>query len=160
MDEGVLEGRADRSVGVLPQRQTISVLANLAIGWSSLAAGALTGLVLGLWSFGGPMPVPEWLGDYSSLPRRLMRLGHIAFFGLGILNILMAWQISIARHNRYNRTALVSMNFGNLFLPPTLMAAALFEPLKYLMSFPAFAVSLALVIVALTAVHEAMEPSL
>ncbi len=106
------------------------------------------------------MPVPEWLGDYSSLPRRLMRLGHIAFFGLGILNILMAWQISIARHNRYNRTALVSMNFGNLFLPPTLMAAALFEPLKYLMSFPAFAVSLALVIVALTAVHEAMEPSL
>jgi hypothetical protein len=159
MDDGILEGRADSRIGVVPRRREISVLANLAIGWSSLAAGALTGLVLGLWSFGGPLPVPEWLGDYGSLPRRLMRLGHIAFFGLGILNILMAWQMSAARRNRYDRAALVCMNFGNLLLPPTLMAAALYEPLKYLTSFPAFAVTVALVIVAVTAVQEAMEPS-
>jgi hypothetical protein len=157
-DEGILEGRTGSPVGELPRRREISVSANLAIGWSSLAVGAITGLILGLWSFGGPLPVPEWLGDYGSLPRRLMRLGHIAFFGLGILNILMARQITGARRSGYSRAALASMNFGNLLLPPTLMAAAFYEPLKYLMSLPAFAVSLALIIVAATAILEALEP--
>ncbi len=157
-DDGHLEGRAGGPIGGLPRYRETPILANLAIGWSSLAVGALTGLILGLWSFGGPLPVPEWLGDYGSLPRRLMRLGHIAFFGLGILNILMARQIAAARRSDYSRAALASMNFGNLLLPPTLMAAALYEPLKYLMSLPAFAVSLALVIVAANAILEALEP--
>ena len=59
-----------------------------------MAIGALTGLILGLWSFGGPVPVPDLLGEYDALPRRLMRLGHIAFFGLGVLNILMTTRIA------------------------------------------------------------------
>jgi hypothetical protein len=37
------------------------------------------------------------------------------------------------------------MNFGNVFLPLTLFAAAAYPPLKYLMPFPALAVFLALV---------------
>ena len=51
---------------------------NRAVGWSSLALGAVTGLILGRWSFDGPMAMPEWLGDHGDTPRRLARLGHIA----------------------------------------------------------------------------------
>ena len=30
---------------------------NRAIGWSSMALGVATGLVMGMWSFAGPVPV-------------------------------------------------------------------------------------------------------
>lgn len=60
---------------------------NRRIGWTSAAVGGITGLILGLWSFDGPFPVPGFLGEYGDTSRRLVRLGHIAFFGLGILNL-------------------------------------------------------------------------
>ena len=133
-------------------------LTNLAIAWGSMAIGALTGLILGLWSFGGPVPVPDLLGEYDALPRRLMRLGHIAFFGLGILNILMAVHLGrIKSGDSHARIALLAMNFGNILLPLTLVCAAFFEPLKYLMSLPAAAVTLALIISARVAIHAARK---
>ena len=66
---------------------------NRVVGWASLAVGAGTGLILGLWSFDGPFAVPAWLGAYGDVSRRLARLGHIAFFGLGILNLLLAREL-------------------------------------------------------------------
>ena len=40
------------------------------------------------------------------------------------------------------------MNFGNVFLPLTLLAAAIYHPLKYSMPIPALAVFVAVVIAA------------
>ena len=135
-----------------------AALTNLAVGWGSMAIGALTGLILGLWSFGGPVPVPDLLGEYDALPRRLMRLGHIAFFGLGILNIIMAVHLGrLKSGDSHARLALIAMNFGNIFLPLTLVCAAFFEPLKYLMSLPAAAVTFALIISARVAIHRARK---
>lgn len=127
-----------------------------AIAWISLSIGALSGLFLGLWSFGGPIPVPEMIGDYDTLPRRLLRLGHIAFFGLGILNLLLARQVSLSSMSDASaRQALMAMNFGNILLPLSLIAAAFFEPLKYFMSVPALSVAFALSTTARTAVRDA-----
>jgi len=123
------------------------MLSNRAVGWSSLALGAVTGLVLGLWSFDGPMAVPEWLGDYEDTSRRLARLGHIAFFGLGILNLLLARELPELRlRPRQRRLASLAMSFGNVFLPLTLFAAAVYRPFKYLMPLPALAVMLAMIL--------------
>lgn len=134
--------------------------ANFAIGWSSLAVGALTGLVLGLWSFDGPFSVPAWIGEYESTPRRLIRLAHIACFGLGILNILLARQMSLFELSAFQkRAASICMNFGNVFLPLTLLAAGIHMPLKYLMPVPATAVSIALALAALGAWGELSETS-
>ena len=58
---------------------------NLLIGWISMIAGALSGAVMGLF-----FHHELWLGGYSSFRRRMVRLGHIAFFGLGIINVLFA----------------------------------------------------------------------
>ncbi len=121
--------------------------ANRLVGWWSFVLGISTGLIMGLWSFGGPVPVPEWLGEYNDLSRRMARLGHIAFFGLGILNLLLARELPrLALTRTMRRTAAAAMNFGNLFLPLTLFAAAAFHPLKYLMPLPATSVFVALVI--------------
>lgn len=133
-------------------RRSDELRLNRVVGWCSLACGALTGLVLGLWSFGGPIPVPAWLGPYDDLSRRLARLGHIAFFGLGILNLLLARELPTFRPGAgLRRAAARAMNFGNIFLPLSLFATAAYHPLRYVMSLPALAVTTALVLAAVAA---------
>lgn len=114
-----------------------------------MALGAGTGLVMGLWSFDGPVPVPSWLGPYDDTSRRLARLGHIALFGLGIINLLLVVELGRSGLGpRARRIAARAMNFGNVFLPLTLFVAAAFPPAKYVMSLPATAVFVALSIAA------------
>ena len=125
---------------------------NRTIGWSSMALGAATGLVMGMWACAGPVPVPEMLGEYDAVPRRLARLGHIAFFGLGILNLLLARDLSnLDLDQGQRRVAAWTMNFGNNFLPLTQFAAAAWQPLKYTMPLPAISVFVAMAIAALGA---------
>ena len=64
---------------------------NLVVGWSSMIAGALAGAVIGLYFHD-----ESWMGGYTSLRRRMVRLGHISFFGLGFLNVLFALTLAIA----------------------------------------------------------------
>jgi hypothetical protein len=125
------------------------VIWNRRVGWISACVGIATGLTMGLWSFDGPFPVPEWLGGYEQTARRLARLGHIAFLGLAIFNLLLAETLPrLALPAGARRAAAWAMNFGNIFLPLTLFAAAAYRPLKYLMSVPALAVFLAFVLTA------------
>jgi hypothetical protein len=122
---------------------------NRRVAWMSLALGAGTGVLMGLWSFDGPAAVPAWLGDYGDTGRRLARLGHIAFFGLGLINLALAGALPrLALGPGALRAAAGLMNFGNAFLPLTLFAAAAYRPLKYLMTLPACAVLVALILAA------------
>ena len=54
-----------------------------------MAGGALSGAAIGLF-----FHVEGWMGGYGSFRRRMVRLGHIAMFGLGILNVLLALSLS------------------------------------------------------------------
>ena len=63
---------------------------NLLLGWISMIAGALSGAAMGLF-----FHQDAWLGGYSSFRRRMVRLGHIAFFGLGIINVLFALTLAV-----------------------------------------------------------------
>ena len=58
---------------------------NEPFGWLWAVAGFLSGALLGARFLD-----ERWLGGYASARRRLLRLGHISFLGLGILNILFA----------------------------------------------------------------------
>jgi hypothetical protein len=119
------------------------------VGWVSACAGVVTGMVMGLWSFDGPLAPPAWLGEYGDTARRLARLGHIAFFGLGILDLLLAHELRRSALGPWGqRLASWAMIFGNVFLPLTLFASAAYRPLKYLMGAPVCAVFLALTLAA------------
>ncbi len=61
---------------------------NLFAGWFGFLLGALSGALIGL-----RFHRPEWLGGYDAFPRRMVRLGHIAFFGIGLINILFALSV-------------------------------------------------------------------
>lgn len=133
---------------------------NRRIGWTSAALGGITGLILGLWSFDGPLPVPEFLGDYDDTSRRLARLGHIAFFGLGVLNLLTATQLERGGlAEKSPRVASWLMNFGNIFLPLTLFAASVYQPCKYLMPLPATAVTITMCLLAYSSWREKEGPA-
>ena len=51
--------------------------------WFGILLGFVSGLVLGLF-----FHREDWLGGYGSFKRRLYRLAHISFFGLGVVNLL------------------------------------------------------------------------
>ena len=53
------------------------------MAWLWILGGFLSGLALGTKFHG-----EEWLGGYSSHRRRLYRLGHVSFFGLGMVNFM------------------------------------------------------------------------
>ena len=133
----------------MSKRATDLGRSNRQIAWASLALGAGTGLVMGMWSFDGPAAVPAWLGEYDDTGRRLARLGHIAFFGLAFVNLALAGALPrLALGAGALRVAARLMNFGNAFLPVTLFAAAAHRPLKYLLPLPAVAIFVALVLAA------------
>ena len=56
---------------------------NLVLAWLWILLGFVSGMILGLFFRG-----ENWLGGYASFRRRMYRLGHISFFGLGALNLL------------------------------------------------------------------------
>lgn len=111
---------------------------NLRSAWFLIAAGLGLGAILGLWSFDGPFPAPAGMEDFGDLPRRLVRLAHIALLALPILSLhyIPALRAS-ALDSRTKERAARLLHIGTVGLPLTLIAAALFPPLKYLLPAPA-----------------------
>jgi hypothetical protein len=56
---------------------------NLLLAWLWILLGFLSGMVMGMF-----FHRENWLGGYASFKRRMYRLGHISFFGLGVLNLM------------------------------------------------------------------------
>ena len=56
---------------------------NLHLAWLWLLLGFVTGMMLGMFFHD-----EKWLGGYASHKRRMYRLGHISFFGLGTVNLM------------------------------------------------------------------------
>ena len=56
---------------------------NLILAWLWILLGFISGMALGMFFHG-----ENWLGGYGSFKRRMYRLGHISFFGLGVVNLL------------------------------------------------------------------------
>jgi len=53
-----------------------------------MLGGVASGIYLGLHFHKN-----DWLGGYSSFRRRLLRLGHISFFGIGFVNLMFAFTL-------------------------------------------------------------------
>ncbi|MEI8288086.1 MAG: hypothetical protein WCH99_01325 [Verrucomicrobiota bacterium] len=63
---------------------------NLLLAWLWILLGFASGMVMGIF-----FHRENWLGGYASFQRRMYRLGHISFFGLGGLNLMFCFT---ARH--------------------------------------------------------------
>ncbi len=63
---------------------------NLVAGWGLVLLGFVAGAVEGLF-----FHQPNWRGGYGAWPRRLTRLAHVSFFGIGFLNLAFAFTVGL-----------------------------------------------------------------
>ena len=69
-----------------PVNRTVSaMMMNIHAAWIGFLLGCLAGAIPGLFFHNS-----DWLGGYTSWQRRMIRLAHIAFFGIGFINLSFA----------------------------------------------------------------------
>lgn len=98
--------------------------------WVWILIGLVTGVVMGL-SFHRE----DWLGGYGSWRRRMVRLGHVSFFGTGMLCLLAAvtrvvWPGSVGPWG--GRLLVV----GAAAMPTVCFLSSWHKPLRQLFFFP------------------------
>lgn len=110
----------------------------LVAGWSGMLAGALSGAAIGVFFHD-----EAWLGGYGSFRRRLLRLGHISFFGLGFLNLLFALSVHAvgAGAGPWASTAAGALLVGAVSMPTCCFLAAWRKPLRHLFVVPVVGVA-------------------
>lgn len=114
---------------------------NLVAGWIGLLGGVLSGMAIGLF-----FHQDDWLGGYGSFRRRLLRLGHIAFFGLGFLNLLFVFSVAQAPIAApLARVASISLIVGAITMPLCCFLSAWHKPFRHLFPLPAASVLLGVV---------------
>ena len=61
------------------------MMINIQAAWVGFLLGCVAGVITGLF-----FHHDDWLGGYASWQRRMIRLAHIAFFGLSFINLSFA----------------------------------------------------------------------
>jgi hypothetical protein len=93
----------------------------------------------------------DWLGGYGSWRRRMTRLAHVSFFGLGFINI--AFALSVSQFALPRDSALTaassSLCLGAATMPLVCYLAAWRKPFRHLFFVPVAAVVAGVVIATL-----------
>jgi hypothetical protein len=109
---------------------------NLLVGWTVMVAGALSGAAIGIFFHN-----EQWMGGYTSFRRRMVRLGHISSFGLGIINVLFALSIAtISVPFSYGRFGSAGFTIAALAMPTCCFLTAWRPGFRYLFPIPVLAV--------------------
>jgi hypothetical protein len=134
---------------VMPRREPPPGRINIRVAWWMIGGSMAGGAVLGLWSFGGPVPAPVGFVAYDDLPRRLARLGHIAGIALPMLNLLyVPWMARSRWGASARRAGCRLLLFGTIALPSVLILAAFWGAARWLLPFPVAALTIAVCLLA------------
>jgi hypothetical protein len=104
---------------------------NLWAAWIGILLGLATGMLQGLC-----FHRDNWLGGYGSWPRRLMRLGHISFFGIAFLNLAYANSVLLLGPASHVPLASGLLLAGAVLMPIVCYLAAWRKPLRHLFAVP------------------------
>lgn len=107
---------------------------NLLAAWLGILLGFLAGAVQGLFFHDD-----NWLGGYASWRRRMLRLGHISFLGLAIINL--AYAVSVRLLDRPSAGPWPSRLFiaGAIAMPLVCYLSAYRKPFRHLFPIPVLA---------------------
>jgi hypothetical protein len=92
---------------------------NILAAWLGVLLGIVSGAVVGIW-----FHREDWLGGYASWPRRMMRLGHISFFGIAMLNVAYATTVHYLHWSDPPALACVALASANFLMPAVCSLAA------------------------------------
>jgi len=113
---------------------------NLYAAWICFLFGSLAGATTGLFFHG-----EDWLGGYMHWRRRMVRLGHISFFGIGLLNlafVLTAESVGLTSGLELPAYLLI---LGAVAMPAVCYLSAFRDSFRHLFFIPAGAVTVAIV---------------
>jgi len=114
---------------------------NLSAGWIGILLGFCTGAVLGLFFY-----KEDWLGGYSSWPRRMTRLGHISFFGIGFINLGYAFTVASFDHVTFSPIIGYLLITGAISMPLICFLSAYKINFRHLFPLPVLSLSTAVVL--------------
>jgi hypothetical protein len=118
-------------------------LLNWYAGWSLILTAFISGAIIG--SF---FHRDDFLGGYSSFPRRILRLGHISLAALGMLNVLFA--IAVPPGPTFlSHAAGVLLVFGAISMPAVCLLSGWRKPLRHLFFIPVTSLLVAVVLILL-----------
>ena len=112
---------------------------NIFAAWIGFALGCISGAIPGLFFHN-----QDWLGGYTSWPRRLIRLAHIAFFGIGFLNLGLG--LTSLLLGVESQAASILMIIGAVAMPTVCYASAFWPVFRHLFFIPAGSVFVAIVL--------------
>jgi hypothetical protein len=104
---------------------------NVWAAWIGIALGLLSGTIQGLF-----FASEDWLGGYGSWPRRMLRLGHISFFGIAFLNLAYANTLHLLGAGQYALLPSLLLVAGAVLMPTVCYLAAWRKPLRHLFFMP------------------------
>ena len=110
---------------------------NLYAAWIGFCLGCLAGAVPGLFFAG-----ETWLGGYGSWQRRMLRLAHIAFFGLGALNLAAPLTAGALGIDSGVTVASVLLIIGAVTMPLVCYLSAFKQVFRHLFFVPAMSVTI------------------
>jgi len=112
---------------------------NITAAWIGFLLGGISGAIPGLF-----FQDPDWLGGYTSWPRRLIRLGHISFFGIGFLNMGMGLTGRLLGVE--SSVASTLMLVGAVAMPAVCYASAFRPAFRHLFFIPAGSVLISIIL--------------
>ena len=117
------------------------MLLNIYTAWIAFLVGIIAGAVSGL-----KFHSDDFLGGYSSWRRRLVRLAHISFFGIGLINLVFALTARSLDITSGLAVASVMLVIGAITMPVVCYLAA-FRPLfRHLFFIPVVSILTSVVI--------------
>jgi uncharacterized membrane protein len=118
---------------------TISIQA----AWIGFLLGCVAGAVSGLFFHRS-----NWLGGYSSWPRRMIRLAHIAFFGIGFINLAFALTASALGIGSGLQCISLLLIAGAITMPSVCYLSAWNPAFRHLFFIPAMSVTVGIALFA------------
>jgi hypothetical protein len=107
------------------------VLINFCVGWLGILAGLAAGTLLGLFFHN-----EGWLEGYGSWQRRMLRLGHVALVGTGLLNLVFALSVDYLDLGSPPCLASVLFLVGAATMPAICFLSAWRQPFRHLFFIP------------------------
>ena len=112
---------------------------NITAAWIGFLLGCISGAIPGLF-----FHKPDWLGGYTSWPRRLIRLAHISFFGIGFLNLGLGLTGNVLGVE--SAAASILMLVGAVAMPTVCYASAFRPAFRHLFFIPAGSVLISIIL--------------
>ena len=107
---------------------------HLTTAWVAILTGFLSGAAIGIF-----FHKPAFLGGYGAWPRRLLRLAHIACFGMAFINLAFVVTLATNESIPHSNLASTALLIGTIGMPLTCALAAWKKPLRNLFPIPVIA---------------------